>query len=122
GGFDALMPRLRADIGSSRSIPAYVVDLLCEAKEEEPRLSIPLLIKRVRTTHAQQIPDELPLPPSTVHRLLARRGLMLKPSGEPTDNDRRRFAYRDAGELWMSDVMHGPRVMHDGRKQKAYLI
>jgi len=24
--------------------------------------------------------------------------------------DRRRFAFEKAGELWMSDVMHGPAV------------
>ena len=122
GGFDALKPRPRADIGSSRSIPATVVDLLCETKEEQPGLSIPLLIKTVRDEHAEQAPADLPLPHSTVHRLLARRGLMQKPSDEPTAKDRRRFAFRDAGDLWMCDVMHGPRVTHDGRKQKAYLI
>jgi len=122
GGFDALKPRARTDIGSSRSIPSAVVDLLCETKEEQPKLSIPLLIKAVRDEHAELVPADLPLPHSTVHRLLARRGLMRKASDEPTTNDRRRFAYRDAGDLWMCDVMHGPRVTHDGRKQKAYLI
>ena len=122
GGFEALKPKARTDIGSSRSIPAHVVDLLCEAKEEQPKLSIALLIKAVRNDHAEQVPADLPLPLSTVHRLLARRGLMRKASDEPTSKDRRRFAYRDAGDLWMSDVMHGPRVTHDGRKQKAYLI
>lgn len=38
--------------------------------------------------------------------------------------DRRRFAYVEAGQLWMSDVMHGPSVLGaDGkRKKKTYLI
>ena len=122
GGFEALKPRPRADIGSSRSIPATVVDLLCETKEEQPKLSIPLLIKAVRDGHADEVPADLALPHSTVHRLLARRGLMQKSSDEATTKDRRRFAFRDAGDLWMCDVMHGPRVTHEGRKQKAYLI
>ena len=122
GGFEALKPRPRADIGSSRSIPATVVDLLCETKEEQPKLSIPLLIKAVRDEHADEVPADLALPHSTVHRLLARRGLMQKSSDEATTKDRRRFAFRDAGDLWMCDVMHGPRVTHEGRKQKAYLI
>ena len=122
GGFDALKPRPRADIGSSRSIPATVVDLLCETKEDRPELSIPMLIKTVREEYPEQVSPDLPLPPSTVHRVLARRGLMQKPTDEPTAKDRRRFAFRDAGDLFMCDVMHGPRVTHDGRKQKAYLI
>ena len=36
---------------------------------------------------------------------------------------RRRFAYEKAGELWMSDVTHGPGVAtENGRKKKSYLI
>jgi len=58
---------------------------------------------------------EAPLAPSTVHRLLSREGLLDKRPGEPTPADRRRFAFRDAGELWMSDVKHGPKVS-DGRR------
>ncbi len=41
----------------------------------------------------------------------------------PSTKDRRHFAYQKAGELWMSDVMHGPAVVVSGRrKQKTYLI
>jgi len=37
--------------------------------------------------------------------------------------DRRRFAFVDAGQLWMSDVMHGPSVAIPGRgRRKTYLI
>jgi transposase InsO family protein len=69
------------------------------------------------------VPEDLPLPPSTVHRLLARHGLMDKPAGEAGDQDRRRFAFANAGELWMSDVMHGPSVVVGERvKRKTYLI
>ena len=65
----------------------------------------------------------LPLPLSTVHRYLARAGVMDKAPEDPTTKDRRHFAYQRAGELWMSDVMHGPAVFISGRrKQKVYLI
>ena len=50
---------------------------------------------------------------------------MSKGSGaHGADEDRRRFAYQEAGQLWMSDVMHGPAVPgEDGRrKKKTYLI
>ena len=63
---------------------------------------------------------EDPLAPSTVHRLLSREGLFdRKP---PDGADRRRFAFREAGELWMSDVMHGPRVRIGRSRRKTYLI
>jgi len=65
----------------------------------------------------------LPLPVSTVHRLLSRAGVMGPPPDSPSSKDRRRFSYQRAGELWMSDVMHGPAVSVAGRrKQKPYLI
>jgi len=63
------------------------------------------------------------LPNSTIHRLLARHGLMDKPRSKQGDADRRRFAFQQAGELWMSDVMHGPSVFVGDRiKRKTYLI
>ncbi|MGH8569979.1 MAG: hypothetical protein ACREXU_18730, partial [Gammaproteobacteria bacterium] len=78
-------------------------------------------IREARATG--QIPKELPLPPSTVHRLLARHGLMRKNTEQPTERDRRRFAFAKAGELWMSDVMHGPTVcVGDRTRRKTYLI
>jgi transposase InsO family protein len=58
-----------------------------------------------------------------VHRLLARHGLMARSQEDPGERDRRRFAFAQAGELWMSDVMHGPSVAVDGRtRRKTYLI
>jgi transposase InsO family protein len=122
GGFEALVPRVRADQGSSRSIPEHIVDLICQLKEDSPQLSIPLLLKAARTEHADVVTEEVKLPESTVHRLLARRGLMKKPTGEPSSKDRRRFEHDSAGDLWMSDVMYGPKIRDGGRLRRTYLI
>lgn len=122
GGFDALLPRVRADQGSTRSIPALVVDLLCQMKEDSPVLSIPALLKRARTEHPDIVTDEVALPESTVHRVLARRGLMKKRTEEPTSKDHRRFQYEYAGDLWMSDVMYGPKIRDASRLRQTYLI
>jgi transposase InsO family protein len=120
-GFDGLVPRLRSDRGQSRAIPQDVADILLTIKEENRALSVPLVIREARTIDA--VPNDLPLPPSTVHRLLDAHGLMRKESEQPTDKDRRRFAYQKAGELWMSDVMHGPAVRQsNNKKRKTYLI
>jgi transposase InsO family protein len=122
-GFDALLPRQRADIGSTRSIPSHVVDLLCQHKDDDPALTIPLLIRRVREKHRDVVSDEILLAESTVHRLLARRGLMRKSKDTPTSKDHRRFEYESAGELWMSDVMYGPKLREpSGRLRQTYLI
>ena len=121
GGFDALMPKPRIDRGQSRTLPPEVVERLLSIKEANPKLSVKLVIQAARA--CTEVPEQLPLPPSTVHRLLARQGLMQKPTDAPSDQDRRRFAFARAGQLWMSDVMHGPAVPVAGRaRRKTYLI
>ena len=120
GGFDALRPQVRRDQGRARAIPQEIADLLCQIKDEKPALSVTAVIEQARSAG---VAEELHLAPATVHRLLSRHGLMDKRAPEPTSKDRRRFAFDKAGELWMSDVMHGPAVTaENGRKRKAYLI
>lgn len=121
GGFDALLPKPRRDNGLTRAIPREVADLLLETKDQNRTLSVPLLIDKARETG--KVPAELVLAPATVHRLLAQHGLNKSVPGEATSKDRRHFAYEKAGELWMSDVMHGPSVpLSDKKKKKTYLI
>jgi putative transposase len=121
GGFDALLPKQRADHGSTRSIPPRVADLLCQLKDDDPGLTIPMVIREARK-HTNVVSDEVVLAESTVHRLLARRGLTRKPAGTPSSKDHRRFEYEDAGELWMSDVMYAPKIREAGRLRQTYLI
>jgi transposase InsO family protein len=121
GGFDALVPKPRCDNGLTRAIPGAIADLLVETKDKNRALSVPLLIDEVRRTG--KISAELTLAPATVHRLLAQHGLNRPTPSDNSPKDRRHFAFEKAGELWMSDVMHGPSVpLTDKRKKKAYLI
>ena len=126
-GFNALRPKPRSDAGTTRKIPEGVADRLVEIKEAHPDYSVPMVIaeaRRVGENRPPPVGSEVALPPSTVHRLLSRAGLMEKKPEDPTSKDRRKFSFEHAGELWMSDVMHGPSVTTDDgrRKQKAYLI
>jgi len=122
GGFDALIPKLRADRGQPRGLCAAVADQLLGLKEANPALSVRLLIQQVRTDGL--VPETVTLAPSTVHRLLARHGLLDPQPDAANPRDRRRFAFERAGQLWMSDVMHGPAIAADNgaRKRKTYLI
>jgi putative transposase len=121
GGFDALRLQPRRDQGSVRAIPQEIADLLCHLKDDNPALSVGAVIQGAKTIAG--VGDEVHLAPATVHRLLSRHGLMDRKRNEPTSKDRRRFAFEKAGELWMSDVMHGPLITtENGRKRKAYLI
>ncbi len=121
GSFDSLLPKVRSDDGQARAIPQDVADQLLHWKDDNRALTVPLLITKAQTSGV--LPQGLVLAPATVHRLLSRHGLMKSAPGEPSSNDRRRFAFEKAGELWMSDVMHGPAVVAEGKKKrKTYLL
>ena len=111
GGFEALYPKTRTDRGRPRRMPPEVAELLVSLKSEQPALSVKALIEAARERGADH-----PLAPSTVHRLLSREGLLDKRPGEPVATDRRRFAFRYAGELWMSwershDIQYGNLIV-----------
>jgi len=120
GGFEALHPKPRSDQGQSRAIPQPVADLICSIKEETPALSVAQVIVQAQGVGMS---EGIVLAPATVHRLLSRHHLMGRTVEPSLSNDRRRFAFEKANELWMSDVMHGPAVFGEGRrKRKSYLI
>ena len=121
GGFDALLPKVRADRGQPRGLPAAVADQLLAIKEANPALSVRLVIEQAKASG--RLPETVTLAPSTVHRLLARHGLLDPDPNAGDHRDRRRFAFARAGQLWMSDVMHGPAIAAEAkRKRKTYLI
>ena len=105
GGFAALYPKPRTDRGKPRRLPPEVAERLVALKTENDALSVRAIIQKAREEGIDH-----PLASSTVHRLFSREGLFDK--RPPDGADRRRFAFRGAGELWMSDVMHGPKVRH----------
>ena len=120
GGMALLYPKPRSDAGKARRLPRDVVDLLCCIKEEQYDLTVAEVIKEARE-YPKMVPESMALPLSTVHRILSVHGLMKKK--KHPGKDLRRFSYKKAGELWMSDVMHGPAVRAENRrKRKTYLI
>lgn len=121
GGFDALKPKRRIDAGHPRALDPALVERLLQLKEAEPDRSIRRIIDKVREEGVLAHAQHLPL--STVHRLFKQQGLMSRTGSAAAVEDRRRFAFARAGQLWMSDVMHGPSVAgEDRRKRKTYLI
>ncbi len=120
GGFDALYPKRRADLGRPRRLAAEAAELLIAIKTTHPTWSVRQVIGGA--VASGQLPDGVRLAHSTVHRLLRAEGLMSKPTTATDGADRRRFSYRWAGQLWMSDVMHGPSVADGKRRRKSYLI
>ncbi|MDE0097320.1 MAG: DDE-type integrase/transposase/recombinase [Gammaproteobacteria bacterium] len=122
GGFDALVPKGRSDRHGQRRLSPETVESLAGLKRDKPHLSVRGLVKEAHDRGL--VPKSVHLPRSTVARMLKSLGLMGPPPGDGGGSgDPRRFAYEQAGEMWQSDVLHGPRVRdHRGHARKAYLI
>jgi len=119
GGLSALARQPRSDRGTSRAISSELEDLLVRAKRERPRRSIRRLIRMLERARVVR-PGELSR--SSVHRLLASRGLSARPTRGPSA-ERRSFLVEHAGDLWIGDAMHGPSVIAPGGPiRKAYLL
>jgi len=118
GGFDALKPNGRRDAGRSRSISPEVVEQIIVAKQDNPRRSIRRLIRMLEREGAV---TKGQLSKSSVHRLLKAYDLSGRPAPEATI-ERRTFIHPHVGDLWMGDVMHGPKALDtENRVRKVYL-
>jgi putative transposase len=119
GGFDALHPCTRADCGLSRAIAPDVAELILRVKREKPRRSIHRIIRMLERAGCVK-KDELKR--SSVHRLLQAVGVSARPLRGPS-MERRSFLAEHAGDLWVGDALHGPRVIApDGTLRKSYLL
>lgn len=119
GGFAALLPKDRKDLGSTNIRPE-LADLVLRAKRERPRRSLRRIIKMlVRAGRAK--PAELSR--SAVHRLLTRHQIARRPRRGPSA-ERRSFLYEFPGELLIGDALHPRRraLDSDGRPRKVYLL
>jgi putative transposase len=119
GGFEALHPHTRSDAGSSRAIRAELIDLIVRSKTEKPRRSIRRIIRMLERAGHVRVGE---LSHSSVHRMLVARSLSTRPL-RGASAERRSFLHEHAGDLWVGDALHGPRVIApDGRLRKSYLI
>lgn len=123
-GFDGLKPVPRSDAGRPRRIPEDVQDLLLALRKERPKAPITTLIRAARLSG--NLPADLHLPKSTVHRFLAAHGMGASGPAEGrngSEPDARAFTFPHVNDLWTSDIMHGPRLLVPGRRDggKTYL-
>jgi transposase InsO family protein len=56
---------------------------------------------------------------ATIYRIFKQHGVSESDHVYP---DRRRFEAELPNDIWQSDCLHGPKVLHEGRMKKAYLF
>jgi len=117
-GLEGLIPKPRADRGLSR-IPVELQEAILQAKRDNPQRSVRQIL-RVLQAAGRIGHDELSR--SAVHRLLQHHGLSARLSQDGPVQERRSFNAEYAGSIWYGDVMHGPRISHEGVTRKSYLV
>ena len=117
GHLECLHPRDRSDRGGCRAMDEETALALIGLRKEMPDCKISYLIEQMHQRNL--VAPGTALNPSTVYRFLHRHNL-IKPAGQATD--RRKFEAELPGDLWQSDVMHGPMVDERGKMRKSYLI
>jgi len=118
GRLESLCTQDRSDQGGSRAMDEETSLALIGLRKEFPRATVPRLIAEMNKRRL--VSPGVTLNPSTVYRFLHRHDLMELARSVP--EDRRKFEAELPNDLWQVDCMHGPRVEHEGKQRKTYLI
>jgi len=117
GNIDSLQPQPRKDRGCSRVLDSETEAALVALRREMPAVSLPVFLKVARSRSiigVTRAPSK-----DSLYRLFKRHGLE-KDLRLP--QDRRRFETELVNDLWQSDCMHGPRVIHENKLRKSFLF
>lgn len=116
GGFDALKPKVRADKGSSRKIDDELAGIIKDRVQTFTHLSS-AAIYRLLISEGDIKPDWIG--EATVRKYINDKEL--RPAGKAVC-PRKKFEKEHINELWISDCLHGPYLMHERRKRQVFLI
>jgi len=118
-GYEGLQTRPRQDQGQLRTLKREWIDRAIELKREEPRRSVPHILRMLRT----EFDDPIDVTPGALWRHLAKEGLGGR-TGLPKQGFRR-WESSGVGQVWQSDVKFGPHLrdpLDPNRLRRTYLI
>jgi putative transposase len=115
-GFDGLKPKPRADKGVPRIIDTHLDNVIRQKFNEFPLVNTAalyrILVDEGHILHG--IPSE-----NTVRNYINR--FQLKPSAEAEPQARKKFETPHINHLWLSDFMHGDKLLIDGVRRRIFL-
>lgn len=116
GGFDALIPKARTDIGKPRNIDSNAIAKIHELKENFPYITGTLVYQKlVEEGYVKASKTSL----ATVLRYIRENNLK---RSQLAPIDRRAYEMEFANDCWQSDTSHGPVIIVNGQKRRAFLI
>jgi putative transposase len=117
-GIEGLNPATRSDKDSCQ-LSSDIQEAIIACKKDNPARSIQMIIDYLEIIGKVQ---KGKLSCSTVHRLLKKHRINQRLIADTKIIERRAFESRHAGDLWYSDVMHGPSIQTENGRKKVYLV
>ena len=117
GGFQALAPKTRRDLGQSRAITPQLANLIARLKRENPHRTGTTLLRELALCAG---PDTPQVSAATLYRFLKQHGLTEQQLLAPPA--RKKFQAEFSNQIWQSDMLFGPYIPHPrGGKAKTFL-
>lgn len=117
GGFDALLPSSRSDLGKSRKLDDALQEQIRYLNTNYPRISASAIYRQLRDNGSIKPGD---LSESTVNRYIKLLSVEMKTT---TNQDMRRYERPHINEVWCGDSSAGPYLKtEDGKKHRVYII
>lgn len=116
-GFDALVPKARADAGMCRKLDDELQEHIRYLKSNYPRMSAAAIFRQLSSNGSIALGE---VSESTVCRFVNQIQLEL---GQTPNRDMRRYERSHINEVWCGDSSVGPRLTDgSGKKRRIYII
>ena len=114
---ESLYPDERKDKGRYRVMDEESIAALVNLKKGRMGVSLPVILKEARAKGI--LPLRYMVSYATIYRIFKQHGLS---DADHVYPDRRRFESELPNDMWQSDALHGPKVLHEGKMKKTYLF
>lgn len=116
GGFDALVPKARSDLGQHRVITPEIEAGIRRLVGDHSNMSATMVRERLvdEGTITSRSPSE-----SVIRRFIRAQGLRV---AAPVPDGRHAFAKSEPNQLWTLDFMHGPRLSGTKARPRLFAI
>jgi len=116
GGMDALVPKKRCDLGSTRSFNDTAIEEIFRLKEKYPRLNATQI--HLRLIQEGYLSADVSV--ASVQRFIKKNDL--KSARNINIKDRKAFEEEFFGGLWQADTCYLPYITENGKSRRTYLI
>lgn len=114
---DSLHPKKRGDMGGCRIMDGETELAFIRLRRDFMKASVPVLMELARKRNI--LPEDFKASNQSIYRILKKHGL---DRDRKKQEDMRKFEVELPNDLWQSDCMHGPKVIHQDTLRKAYMF